>query len=33
MIKSLENDHKKGIKKDEIFKVYLTGHTFGEDWT
>lgn len=32
IIKSLEGNPKKGIKKDDIFKVYLTGHTFGEDW-
>ena len=32
LIKPLENDIKRGIVKDDIFRVCLTGHTFGEDW-
>ena len=32
LIKSLKNDHGKGVKENDIFKVYLTGNTFGEDW-
>ena len=32
LIKSLKNDQGKGVEENDIFKVYLTGNTFGEYW-
>lgn len=32
LIKPLENNTGKGVMIGDIFRVYLTGYTFGENW-